>query len=449
MVADRVADRRDDTVSMALRGAVWIALFMGVSLAPLVFALIGATRPGQGFLTDFSVALGFVGLAMMGLEFVLVARFSALAAPFGPDSLLQFHRHIGFLGLGFIMTHVILSADWSQLVALDLAQTPWRVRFGAIAATALIALVVTSVWRVRLHLSYEAWHIAHSVLAIVFITASVVHILLVNYYVDSPWKQALWLFMSAAFVTLLLWVRVVKPLRLRRRPWRVESVVAERGRATTLVLAPVGHSGFRFEPGQFAWFMFGRSPLALTQHPFSISSSAEETGTLAISIKALGDFSSRAAEIQPGATVYVDGPHGVFTIDQHEGPGFCFIAGGIGITPVMSMLATLADRGDARPIILFYANDTWEDVTFRDQIEALSSKLNLRVVHTLQDPPDGWPGETGFLTPEVFLKHLPPNYRRFQFFVCGPKPMLDAMEASLLDIGAQSERIHTERFGWI
>ncbi|HSW43563.1 MAG TPA: ferredoxin reductase family protein [Patescibacteria group bacterium] len=434
---------------MAIRGAVWIALFMGVSLAPLVFALIGAARPGQGFLTDFSVALGFVGLAMMGLEFVLVARFSVLAAPFGPDSLLQFHRHIGFLGLAFIMTHVILSADWSQLVALDLAQTPWRVRFGALAALALIALVVTSVWRVRLHLSYEAWHIAHSVLAIAFISAAVTHILLVNHYVDSPWKQALWLLMSAAFVALLLWVRIIKPLRLRRRPWRVESVVAEQGRATTLVLAPVGHGGFRFEPGQFAWFAFGKSPLALTQHPFSISSSAETTGTLAISIKALGDFSTRVQDIETGATVYVDGPHGVFTVDQHEGPGFCFIAGGIGVTPVMSMLFTLADRADVRPVILYYANQRWEDVTFRDEIERLQGRLNLRVIHALEEPPDGWLGETGFLTKEILLKHLPPNYRRFQFFVCGPKPMLDAMEQSLLDIGAPSERIHTERFGWI
>ena len=436
-------------LSLVFRGTVWIALFLGVSLAPLVFALIGTTRPGQGFVTDFSVALGFVGLAMMGLEIALVARFSAFAAPFGAVSLLQFHRHIGYLGLAFIVTHVMLSAEWGRLAALDLAAWPPYLWFGVLAFTSLIALMVTSIWRTRLRLSYEAWHIAHSILAIVVMCAAVAHILFINYYIDSPWKQALWVFMSASFVVLLVWMRIIKPLRLRERPWRVESVAAERGRTTTLVLVPVGHGGFRFEPGQFAWFMFGLSPFAMTQHPFSISSSAEVPGMLAVTIKALGDFTSRADEIKPGTTVFVDGPHGVFSIDQNEGPGFCFIAGGVGITPIMSMIRTIADRGDLRPVILFYANDTWEDVVFRDQIEALRGKLSMRLVHVLGRPPDGWPGETGRVTREILLRHLPPGFERFQFFVCGPMPMLEAVERSLLEIGARPERVHTERFGWI
>lgn len=61
-------------MTSVVRGMVWIAIFIGVCLAPLVFALVGASQPGQGFWTDFSVALGFVGLALMGIEFALVAR---------------------------------------------------------------------------------------------------------------------------------------------------------------------------------------------------------------------------------------------------------------------------------------------------------------------------------------------------------------------------------------
>jgi len=92
-----------------------VVVYLGVVLSPLVFAAIGASQPEHDFWTNFSVALGFTGLAMMGLEFALVARFRAVAAPFGQDALLQFHRQIGYVGLAFILTHFAISAKWNEL----------------------------------------------------------------------------------------------------------------------------------------------------------------------------------------------------------------------------------------------------------------------------------------------------------------------------------------------
>ena len=83
-------------------------------MAPLVLALMSTSRPGQGFWTDFSVALGFVGLALMGIEFALVARVKTVAEPFGTDAVIDIHRQIGNVGLLFVLIHVALSADWSQ-----------------------------------------------------------------------------------------------------------------------------------------------------------------------------------------------------------------------------------------------------------------------------------------------------------------------------------------------
>jgi predicted ferric reductase len=174
---------------------------------------------------------------------------------------------------------------------------------------------------------------------------------------------------------------------------------------------------FRFEPGQFGWFAIGRSPFSLTQHPFSFSSSAEG-GEVELAVKALGDFTSTVSQLEPGTTVYVDGPHGVFSMDQDEGPGFGFIAGGVGIAGLISMLRTMADRRDVRPALLFYANADWAC-------------------------------ETGYLTAEILARHLPDGYRRFQYFICGPDPMMDAVEAALSDLGVPPERVHTERFGMV
>lgn len=431
------------------RGISWLGIFIGICVAPLVFALVSTDRAGQGFWTDFSIALGFVGLSLMGIEFALVARVKTIAQPFGTDAMVDFHRYIGYAGLAFVLVHIAISAQWEMVRAFTPTETPSRVLFGALAAAALVLLVATSVWRQQLRLSYEVWQLLHAVLAVVAIVAAVIHILLVNYYIDTIWKQVLWSLMTAAFVWLIVWVRVVRPLRLRRRPWTVAQVSAERDSTTVLTLSPVGHPGMRFEPGQFAWITVARSPFSLTSHPFSFCSSAETTGSLAVAIKAAGDFSAGVADVKPGTEVFVDGPHGVFSIDEYEGAGFCFIAGGVGIAPSMGMLQTLVDRDDPRPAVLFAGNRDWDSVIFRDRVEALSARPNVTVVHVLERPPENWTGESGYLNGEILTRHLPANYRRFQFFACGPNAMLAAVEKALVDIGTPAERIHTEKFDWV
>jgi predicted ferric reductase len=72
--------------------------------------------------------------------------------------------------------------------------------------------------------------------------------------------------------------------------------------------------------------------------------------------------------------------------------------------------------------------------------------MNLKVVYVLEHPCPGWRGEKGFITADVLLRNLPKHYRRFQYFVCGPKPMMDAMEKLLPEIGVQWRLVHTERF---
>ena len=435
-------------MTLAVRAVFWVIAYLGAVVSPLVFAAIGASHPDHGFWTNFSVALGFVGLAMMGLEFALVARFRPLAAPFGQDALLQFHRQIGYVGLVFILIHFAISARWTEFTPAKAVAAPALVWFGMVALLSLVALITSSVWRRRLRLSYETWHITHTVLAVVLIVGALAHVFFVDEYVNSLWKQILWALMSGALVCLLVWVRLIKPRQALARPWRLERVTPERGETTTLTLKPPAAAAFHFAPGQFGWFVFGHSPFSLTQHPFSFASSAERE-EVELAVKALGDFTSQVSELAPGTAVYVDGPHGVFSIDQDEGPGFGLIAGGVGIAGLISMLRTMADRHDVRPAVLFYANGAWEGVAFRDELDRLKDRLSLDVVHVLERPPADWSGETGYVTAEVLVRHLPPGYRRFQFFICGPEPMMDAVEAALIQLGVPGERVHTERFNMV
>ncbi len=103
----------------------------------------------------------------------------------------------------------------------------------------------------------------------------------------------------------------------------------------------------------------------------------------------------------------MDGPFGAFTLDRYDTPGFVFIAGGIGITPVMSMLRALVTRGDRRPLQLIYANKTWDEVTYREELPGFEAGLDLDILHVLEEPPDDWDGGTGFVTKDLLDEHLP------------------------------------------
>lgn len=434
-------------------GAGWLALYVAVALSPLVVLLIADRPAPRSFWTELSVALAFVGMSVMCLQFALTARFRHVAPRAGIDIILQFHRQISFTALALVLAHplILVVANHPRgLALLNPVGAPPRVWFGLASALALLALMGLSLGRRRLKLNYEAWKLSHGALAVVAVVAGLAHMLSVGHYLDLPWKRGLWDAFALGLVGLLLYTRLGKPIKLWRRPYEVARVEPERGNATTVVLKPVGHRGLRFRPGQFAWVRLGRSPFSLEEHPFSFSSSAERRGEISLTIKALGDFTRTAAAIVPGTRAYLDGPFGAFEIDRlRDAPGFVLVAGGVGITPMMSILATMADRGDTRPVLLLYASRDWESVTFREALEALAPRLNLQLVHVLDKPPEQWTGERGFISPEVLARHLGADRRDREYLLCGPPPMMAAVERTLLDLGVPHARIHAEKFNLV
>jgi ferredoxin-NADP reductase len=115
----------------------------------------------------------------------------------------------------------------------------------------------------------------------------------------------------------------------------------------------------------------------------------------------------------------------------------------------MSMLRTFADREDCRDLRLIYMNISLDDVIFHDELSALDQRLNLTLTHVLEEPPEGWEGETGLLDRELLERHLPEDREAYEYFICGPKPMMDIAEASLLEMGIRQRRILSERFNMV
>jgi predicted ferric reductase len=437
------------------RAALWIGIYVLLVTAPLVVLLTGKMPPGVEFWWDFAMALGFAGIAMMGIQFALTARFRRVSAPFGIDIIYYFHRYLAIIALIVVLAHFfIIWVAYEEALGdtFDPRYAPWELTMGRAALVLFALAVITSQWRELLRLEYGLWRYSHVAFATFGFAAAVAHIVGVGYYTEAPGKRLLWLLVTLFWIGLLLWVRLVKPWIQLRHPYRVDEVRPERGDAWTLALQPDGHPGIKsFLPGQFAWLTLRASPFALREHPFSMSSAPEALPRLEFTIKALGDFTGTIGEVKPGEVAYLDGPYGVFSIDRYrDAPGFVTIVGGVGITPVISMLRSLAERGDKRPFWLIYANGSWGEVVLREDIEALRDRLDLRLVHVLEKPPEGWEGETGFVTRDIIERHLPPDQRRaLQYFLCGPPPMIKAVEEALVQLDVPSDHIKVEIFNLV
>jgi predicted ferric reductase len=435
-----------------LHGAAWLAAYLFFVLAPLFALLTGSHPPARDFWTEFSAALAYSGLAIMGLQIGLTARFRFVTKPWGEDVIYHFHRRISLVALSLVVAHplILFSVRPELLALLNSISAPWRARFAALSTYSLIALVVTALCRAKWKIRYETWHITHVGLAVVAIAAGLAHMAGWGFYLDAPWKRALWTGLPILWACLLAYVRIVKPLIGLRRPFRVVEVRPERGDCHTLAMQPEGHPGFRFRPGQFGWLTVYGTPFKITAHPFSFSSSAEAAeGRVEMTIRDLGDFTGKIGKVPVGRRVYLDGPYGAFSMGADPADTYVLIAGGVGITPMMSILRTLADRGDRRPVVLLYGNRDWDSVTFREELEALAPRLNLKLVTVLSNPPEGWTGERGFIGAEVLQRHLSSPYADHEYFICGPDVMMDAVEAALEALHVPMSRYHSERYSFV
>ncbi len=395
------------------------------------------------------MALGFLGLAMMVLQFVLTARVNRIESSYGVDILIGFHRYTSLAAFLMVLVHplILFIVDPETRALLNIFEAPWRARLAVIGTLAFLIMVVTTIWRKKLNIPYEPWRAVHSFLAVVAVGFGFGHAIGVGHYMSLFWKVVLWSVLIVLALWLIVYVRFVKPMMMIQRPYRVEEVKAQRGDVWTLALRPDGHDGFKFQPGQFAWITLGIHPIGMREHPFSMSSSGDHPEHIEFGIKALGDFTRSIKDIKPGTTAYLDGPYGVFTTERYwDSAGFVLIAGGIGITPMYSMLLTAVERQDDRPFLLIYSAASWEDFTYREDLEALKDKLDLTIVYVPRHPHEGWKGETGYIDQALLDRYIPLHRGSRQYFICAAPKMMDQVEAALFSLEVPVTNVHMEHF---
>ncbi len=421
----------------------WLAGFAVVLLAPLaVRVLAGGPAPLWATLTDLT---GLFALAALVCTFVLVCRLRALSRAAGITALLAAHRSLGMLAVGSVVLHVavVIAADPGNLSLLTWIGAPPRARAATAATVALAGVIALGVLRRRVRQDYELWRWAHLVLSVAAVGLSALHVQLVGELVHHPVMQ--WVLVALAVVLASGLVHRVLAAR-RSSEHVVREVRHDSDSVCTLVLDPRG-APLRFAPGQFAWLRLARG--GGEEHPFTIASSAAGGGC-AFTVRSTGDFGTVLRNLPPGAPVWVDGPYGSCSLDLLPQPasGVAMIATGVGITPMLSMVRTLADRYDPRPLLLVRAAREPRELLFRGELAHLAKRLDLTVVEVVRQPTEGWSGAVGEVATPLLRSVLPhPGQRSaLDYFVCGPPGFVTGAARSLRELGVPQHRIHTEQF---
>jgi predicted ferric reductase len=435
-------------VRPVVRGLL-LAGFGVVLLVPLSL-ICGVIKPGaQGRFVIFADALGFAALSLLALQVFSSGRWASTTKSFGLRSVLSLHRQAGVAVLVLVVVHVmvLVVADPARLALFDPRTAPPRARAGVLALVGLLVLAGTSVWRQRLRLSYERWRAVHLGVTATVIAAAFAHVVWVDAYTLLRVVRWTVLALTLSTAAALFWTRVARPYSTALRPYRVLAVKRERGNAVTVELAADGHEGLRFEPGQFARLRAVHCLYGMDDHPFSLSSSALRPQQPSFTVKALGDYSASLAELSVGTEVLVDGPHGEAVHDALGVRGRVLLAAGIGITPVLSVVRTAAERGDRRPLLLLYGSRRWADATFSEELGQLKRELpNLRVIHVLSRPEPGWRGEQGRVGEQLLRRYAPPDVAHWSALVCGPPAMVAEASAGLQRLGLPPAAIQAEGF---
>jgi predicted ferric reductase len=441
------------------RGLFWIGAYVLAILSPLGMALIVGDHGGgdKGLLYEAGRAAGLVALVILSLQVLLTGRFKAVERDFGLDILVRFHRWMAVFATALLLLHPLLlaagGAGWGLLFRLDL---PWYIWAGKLALVLLAANVLVSLYQRRFGLSFERWRLIHNVLVPAILVLGFVHSWIAGHDLSHAPLRWIWPLLGLASLGLFVYHRVIRPRKLDQTRYRVIDVIPEAPGVRTIMLAPPKKERvFRYAPGQFAFFTFHRADGApVEEHHWTLSSSPSEKGYLTITVKSLGDYTATMDGVQSGDTAAVHGPFGRFSHQFHPGEReLVFIAGGIGVTPLRSMIRHLRDNQDPRRVTFLYGNPDAEQIVFREELRKIEAGNHprLKVHHVLENPPDGWDGERGVIDREKIQRLCGGQLkdRKAGFYVCGPPGLTGLVVAALKELGVPDGRIHLEIFSFL
>jgi predicted ferric reductase/mono/diheme cytochrome c family protein len=450
-----------------LRGPLVLTALCAIPL--LLWARSGPLDPrfDGSFTTLESVAVlcAFAGTSAFALNLVLGARLRFVEALFGGlDRMYRAHRVNGQVAFALLLGHVALilasRATVSNDTALDLLG-PGAGRAVFVGVLAFAAMTVAILLTLFVRLGHEVFVYVQRTFGFIFLAATY-HVFTTDGAADKSTALNVYMATLATLgVAAFAYRSLLGNVLVRRRPYTVTAVNRLDEFVTEIVMEPL-RQPLRFSPGQFLFvnfrslalgeqlrpfdvsvqrqvFSFRAGEVSNQFHPFSITSAPHER-TLRITVKAVGDYTRALRGLEEGAEAIVEGPYGAFSHRGLPGRRHLWLAGGIGVTPFLSMARSLRYANEPA-VDFYYCVERAEEAHFLDELRAIAARRgDFRVTVMARD-------EVDLLTAERLAREHGDLAER-EILICGPPAMIESLRSQLLAHGVPGDRIHAEEFGF-
>jgi len=478
-LTERVADEPGASSSVGrvalsirkLRGPATLAVLCLIPAALWASALPLSARftDAPTTLTSIAVVLALTGTASFAANLVLGGRFKLIDAYFaGLDRMYKVHQINGRIAFLLLVGHfagIFASRAATSLEGAFGLLTPSAGLTVLLGVAALAAMTVTIVLTLYGRLNHEWFIYVQRTFGFIFLLAAL-HVF------RTPGTKALspaltYYLGALSLAGIIAFVRrsLASDALVQRRRYRV-TAAKELDQSVMEVTMTPENGSMTFTPGQFVYVTFTSDamsreffPFSITSagesevvefrpgavrsqfHPFSITSGPRDKD-LKIAAKAVGDYTRAMHYLEQGALATVEGPYGAFSYKNVPSAKQIWVAGGIGVTPFVSMARSLGGEDPGIDIDFYYGMEHGDEGYFLDELEDIARRHpSFKVIPYPRD-------ELGFMTAEDIAKRSG-DLKDKDILICGPPGMIDNLHAQFVARGVPERQIHFEKFGFV
>ncbi len=410
------------------------ALFILIPVIPLYFYGVHSFDA----LADVyysSIILGVLGYYFFSIVLIISARIRLLDILFGHDKVMMFHGIVASVAFLCSFLHVILK----NIIFFEISVQTIAGGFALFifAVVIIVTLLFMANPFIRIHwkkkkIDYSKVKFFHNFSVIASITM-IIHVNIALSTTESFAKQSSMLIIGCIAVLFFIYHKFIRVIILKNNNYTVVSVKRLTDFITEISFKKNNAAMLKRKPGQFAFFRFKSKAVSFEEHPFTISSDSQSI-EMSITIKKSGDYTAQLSDIIPGDIVYCDGPYGVFS-PKDNGGNYVFIAGGIGITPFISILKSFSKSAINSKITLIWSVRNVTDL-FENELFEKIEKDNTNFTYIPLVDTD---------ITETFISTVKALDKPSVYF-CGPPPMTDFVKKCIKTQKLRIRDFHYERF---
>lgn len=430
---------------MGIKPKIGWPILIFIAISPLFFWL--SSVPLEFRFTDFYSAfksigqiLGLIGMATFSLDLFLSGRFKFIEDYFGGMNKVYIAHHIlGAISFILLMFHPLSLAIANTTISYQSALTyilpglDWRINLGIISLVLLIALLVLTLF---INLPYEFWKKTHKYLGVVLFIG-IIHSLFIPSDIsrDLIFRNYMLMLMSLGLIPYL-YRTVFYKFFIKRVDYSITEIDYLSPNVIEILMTPV-RENLSYMPGQFVFVDFEKSNLPPEIHPFSLTSAPTDTH-LSFAAKTEGDFTKKLMKVNIDSIVKVEGGFGRFSYLSSPIKNQIWIAGGIGITPFISMAKSLINNS-GYAVTLYYSVKSKEEVLYFDLLNKLSQNGSGLTFIPWYSTERGRLSAKGIseIDDKLFEKDI---------YICGPPPMMKGLIDQFVKINIKKSHIHSEEF---